>query len=224
MLPEQQPHQDSDGEAPIQDANGAGTAWKHGMDADTADGEAVEPGAGKQELDHDPTGLDLARSIAGAYRGLVGRRRADAAGGKPRFRAGRRPSRQAGVPVSGAHPDERDPQSVGSSLQRLVAEQGWSTDLAVHALFGRWDSIVGAQLAEHCRPRSYTDTELTVDADSTAWATQVRLLAPTLLRRLNEELGHGTVTRIDVQGPKPPSWGRGRRSVRGGRGPRDTYG
>jgi predicted nucleic acid-binding Zn ribbon protein len=109
-------------------------------------------------------------------------------------------------------------------VQRLVAEQGWSTDLAVHALFGRWDAIVGTQLAQHCRPHSFTDTELTVTADSTAWATQVRLLAPAVVRRLNEELGHGTVTRIVVEGPQPPSWQRGRRSVRGGRGPRDTYG
>jgi predicted nucleic acid-binding Zn ribbon protein len=126
--------------------------------------------------------------------------------------------------VSGAHPDERDPQLIGSSLQRLVAEQGWSTDLAVHALFGRWESIVGSTVAEHCRPRSFADTQLVVTADSTAWATQMRLLSPTIVRRLNEELGHGTVTRVSVEGPQPPSWRRGRRSVRDGRGPRDTYG
>ena len=34
----------------------------------------------------------------------------------------------------------------------------------------------------------------------------------------------GTVAVIDVQGPHTPSWKRGRRSVRDGRGPRDTYG
>jgi predicted nucleic acid-binding Zn ribbon protein len=45
-----------------------------------------------------------------------------------------------------------------------------------------------------------------------------------LVRRLNEELGHGTVTVIEVLGPNVPSWKKGRRSVRGGRGPRDTYG
>jgi predicted nucleic acid-binding Zn ribbon protein len=63
-----------------------------------------------------------------------------------------------------------------------------------------------------------------VRTDSTAWATQLRLLAPTVVRRLNEELGHGTVTAIDVQGPHGPSWKKGRLTSRDGRGPRDTYG
>jgi predicted nucleic acid-binding Zn ribbon protein len=41
---------------------------------------------------------------------------------------------------------------------------------------------------------------------------------------LNEALGDGTITRIKVLGPDAPSWKKGRRSVRDGLGPRDTYG
>jgi predicted nucleic acid-binding Zn ribbon protein len=92
--------------------------------------------------------------------------------------------------------------------------------------------MVGRDVAQHVKPVSYIreDTEqgaggrLVVQTDSTAWATQMRLLAPTVVRRLNQELGDGTVRVIDVQGPNLPSWKRGRRSVRDGRGPRDTYG
>jgi predicted nucleic acid-binding Zn ribbon protein len=62
-----------------------------------------------------------------------------------------------------------------------------------------------------------------VVADTTAWATQLRLLAPALVRRLNEELGAGTVTRVRVRGPAAPSWRKGGLRVIG-RGPRDTYG
>lgn len=188
-----------------------------GAEVDADRGSVQEPAA--SDGGHDPTGLELARSVAGAYRGPVGSRRSR------RWRDPERAGRPSGVqPASGAHPDDRDPQLVGASVQRLVVEQGWSTDLAVHALFGHWDTIVGASVAEHCRPRSFADTELVVAADSTAWATQMRLLAPTVLRRLNEELGHGTVTKLIVDGPQAPSWRRGRRSVRDGRGPRDTYG
>ena len=43
--------------------------------------------------------------------------------------------------------------------------------------------------------------KLVVRTDSTAWATQLRLLAPSVVRRLNEDLGHGTVTVIDILGP-----------------------
>jgi predicted nucleic acid-binding Zn ribbon protein len=65
---------------------------------------------------------------------------------------------------------------------------------------------------------------LVVEADSSAWATQVQLLIPALLRRLAEEVGEGTVERVVVRGPAAPSWRKGPRVAPGSRGPRDTYG
>ena len=64
---------------------------------------------------------------------------------------------------------------------------------------------------------------LILQADSTAWATQTRLLLPRLADRLDAELGVGVVGRIVVQGPAAPSWRKGAWHVPG-RGPRDTYG
>ncbi|HEX8497065.1 MAG TPA: DciA family protein [Actinomycetales bacterium] len=128
-----------------------------------------------------------------------------------------------GAQVSGAAPDDRDPQAFGAGLQRLVAERGWSVDVAVGGVMGRWPAVVGAEVAQHCEPETFEDGVLTVRADSTAWATQVRLLVPTLMRRLAEELGDDVVTTVQVRGPAAPSWKRGSRRVVG-RGPRDTYG
>jgi predicted nucleic acid-binding Zn ribbon protein len=65
---------------------------------------------------------------------------------------------------------------------------------------------------------------LRISAESTAWATQLRLLVTTLLTRLAGELGSGVVTALTISGPVGPSWKHGSRSVRGARGPRDTYG
>lgn len=170
-----------------------------------------------KEAEHDKQGLDLARSVAGRLKGMKGNGPA-----KPVRKTRRRRSND---PLSsGARPDDRDPQLLTSALGRLIRDQGWEVDAAVHGVMARWPSIVGAEMAQHCKPESYTDTELTVRTDSTAWATQVRLLAPELVRRLNAELGDGTVTRVNVQGPNAPSWRKGPRTVRGGRGPRDTYG
>lgn len=175
--------------------------------------EPAEPTPAPPE--HDKQGLDLARSIAGRLKGMSGPV-------KPVRRTRRR--RSADPNVSGARPDDRDPQSLTSAIGRLMRDQGWEVDVAVHGVMARWPSIVGAEMAQHCIPESYTDTELLVRTDSTAWATQVRLLAPELVRRLNAVLGDGTVTRVSVQGPNAPSWRKGPRTVRGGRGPRDTYG
>lgn len=181
-----------------------------------------------------PDGLELAKAAARAWaRAQVptggpiggGARRTPrrgtgpaAAPGAPRRRGPRGPT------LSGAHPDERDPQTIDTTLGRLVRDHGWAVDLQVHGVVGRWRELVGDEVAAHCTPESYADGRLTVRTDSTAWAVQLRLLAPTIVRRLNEELGHGTVTLIDVLGPHLPTWSKGPRSVRDGRGPRDTYG
>jgi len=116
-----------------------------------------------------------------------------------------------------------DPQPLAAAIDGLLADQGWRADAAIGSVFGRWDQIVGPEVAAHTRPGGFTDGELLVIADSTAWATQVRLLAATLVRRLNAELGQGTVRRVKVRGPVPPR-PSGPRRVRDGRGPRDDYG
>ncbi len=181
------------------------------------DGEAAADGEGD---DHADAGLDLARDVS----------RATAAGGTPsrrRARGGPRPAddrRTARGRVSGAHPDERDPQLLDVTVGRLVRDHGWDLDLRVHAVFGRWEELVGPQVGGHSRPEAFEDGRLVVRTDSTAWATQLRLLAPTVVRRLNEELGHGTVLHLEVLGPHGPTWKKGRLSARDGRGPRDTYG
>jgi predicted nucleic acid-binding Zn ribbon protein len=160
-------------------------------------------------------GLDLARALTRASA-----RSSPAARAKKRGRS-QPPSRSR---VSGSFPDERDPQLLDTTVGRLVEDHGWEVDLKVHAVFGRWAELVGADVGSHSTPETFVDGRLVVRTDSTAWATQLKLLAPAVVRRLNEELGHGTVTVIDVRGPQGPTWKKGPRSVRDGRGPRDTYG
>ncbi|WP_433330999.1 DUF721 domain-containing protein [Spirillospora sp. CA-294931] len=97
-----------------------------------------------------------------------------------------------------------DPKAFGPAIRELLAARGWEQRAAVGGVFGNWPGMVGPELAEHTRPDRFEDGELTVIADSTTWATQLRLLSSTLVRRLNEELGHGTVRRVKVVGPSSP--------------------
>jgi predicted nucleic acid-binding Zn ribbon protein len=124
---------------------------------------------------------------------------------------------------SGAHPDERAPQRVGSEIDRLVADNGWQATAQVATVLACWDRLVGADLASHCRPDRLHDGELVLVAESTAWATQVRLMTAAILAKLAVELGSGVVTSLRVLGPSGPDWRHGGRRVPG-RGPRDTYG
>jgi predicted nucleic acid-binding Zn ribbon protein len=125
---------------------------------------------------------------------------------------------------SGAAPDDRDPQQLGSVLGGLVEERGWQRPIADARVFADWASLVGADIAAHCQPANLHEGELRISAESTAWATQLRLMAGQLLASLARELGPHTVRKVIITGPVGPTWKHGLRSVRDGRGPRDTYG
>lgn len=155
-----------------------------------------------------------------AQRALAGAQRISRTSrtGRPRRRS---PERRSGY--SGTGPDERDPQPIGKVAAGLFAERGWERPVAEARVFADWATLVGPEIASRCKPVGLRDGELRLAAESTAWATQLRLLSSTLLAKLVAELGPNVVTRLSIGGPVGPSWKHGARSVRG-RGPRDTYG
>ena len=119
--------------------------------------------------------------------------------------------------------DGRDPALIGEQIDRLLLDRGWNVDVSAGAVMGRWPVIVGPDVAAHSTPVTFTDGELLVRADSTAWATQLRYMTSTLLGRLEAEAGPGVVTSLQIVGPSAPSWRKGPRRA-AGPGPRDTYG
>jgi predicted nucleic acid-binding Zn ribbon protein len=169
--------------------------------------------------------VDAAREALARAR-AASRQRPDNAGGR-RGGAGQR--RTEPDARSGPGPDGRDPQTLGASVSRLLRERGWEEATAVGGLTARWAEIVGQEIAEHVRPETFEPAPdgrgllLVLRADSSAWATTMRLLLPQVRSRVDEELGAGTVRDISILGPAAPSWKHGRLHVPG-RGPRDTYG
>ncbi|MCT2589211.1 DciA family protein [Streptomyces sp. N2-109] len=162
------------------------------------------------------TGVDLARVALRAAKERARERGAAVQQRKQARRGGLR---------SGAGRDGRDPLSLGAAVGRLITERGWEAPAAVGGVMGRWPELVGAEVAQHCAPLRYDEEErsLLVRCDSTAWATQLRLLAPRLVARLNSELGQGTVRMIKVRGPEAPARSGPLRAP-GSKGPGDTYG
>ncbi|HVW80071.1 MAG TPA: DciA family protein [Mycobacteriales bacterium] len=124
---------------------------------------------------------------------------------------------------SGAGPDPRDPAPIGGLVNELVRDRNWERTLTAAGLLPRWAEIVGEDIAAHCRPDRLVDGELTCIAESTAWATQLRLMSRQLMARIIAEVGPGVVTKLKVRGPTAPDWRHGPLRVMG-RGPRDTYG
>ena len=177
----------------------------------------LQPGRDPDEIDAAQAALNRMREAAAA-RGEV-RRKASPAGAGQKQRTARKGSRG----FSQFHSTGRDPLGLGKVVGRLVAERGWTSPVAVGSVMAEWPALVGPEIAAHCTPESFTDTTLHVRCDSTAWATQLRLLSMSLLDKFRTELGDGVVTSIQVLGPAAPNWRKGGRTVNG-RGPRDTYG
>ncbi|MGB3955202.1 MAG: DciA family protein [Brooklawnia sp.] len=168
--------------------------------------------------DHDPLGVEVATRIAHDVAGILPPPRGTTPRRRKKWRS------EFDEERSGPGPDDRDPQPLGNVLGSYVVRRGWQTQIGMRRLLDRWPQIVGPVNAEHCQPAGFTDKVLLVRAESTTWATVLRQLSPQLVAKLNAELGDGSVQRIEVRGPAAPSWKHGIRSVRDGRGPRDTYG
>ena len=90
-------------------------------------------------------------------------------------------------------------------------------------MFGQWSTVVGEQIAAHATPTALREGVLSVSAESTAWATQLRMVQAQLLAKIAAAVGDGVVTSLKITGPVAPSWRKGRYHI-AGRGPRDTYG
>lgn len=187
------------------------------MNRDTDGG--LQPGRDPDDIDAAQSALNRMREAAAA-RGDIRRKAAPPAGA-----ALARPGRGNGKPRGAGHfpGTGRDPLGLGKVVGRLVAERGWSSPVAVGSVMAEWATLVGPEISAHCTPESFEDTTLHVRCDSTAWATQLRLLSFSLLEKFRAELGEGVVTKLHVLGPAAPSWRKGGRTVQG-RGPRDTYG
>ena len=187
---------------------------------DAASGDAALDDSGSNHLEADTADTAAASALARA------REAARAKGLRP----GSRPRRsRKGQPGDGSGRngrdgrDGRDPSLLGDQMDRLLLDRGWNIDVAIGSVMGRWSAIVGTEVAAHCTPVTFSDGVLTVRAESTAWATQLRLMSSTILGRLETEVGKDAVTELRVQGPGAPSWSRGFRKSTGP-GPRDTYG
>jgi len=182
-------------------------------DDPVSDDRASDDSAG-----HDQGAGDLGDGQRDAARRLLARARRTA----PRRRR-TSAQRVADLRWSGAGPDPRDPTPIERTVADLVAERKWRTPLSAASLAPRWPQLVGEDVARHCRPDRLEAGELTIVAESTAWATQLRLMSAALLSTVKAATEPGLVQRIRVRGPSTPNWTHGPLRVRG-RGPRDTYG
>ncbi len=117
-----------------------------------------------------------------------------------------------------------DPTLISDVLTNLVADRQWESGLAEGNLFAQWEKIVGSDIATHATPISILDGVLLIQCSSTAWATQLQAVHDQLVTTISSSAPGALVESLRFPGPTGPSWKKGIRTIRGARGPRDTYG
>lgn len=168
--------------------------------------------------DDDLTGPDLARELLEQARARA--RRVPTEEERRIAAQTRAAKRRAGGKRKGG-----DPQPFGAAIEAFLKVRGWENEARVAAVLSRWAAIAGPEIADHCTPVSLRDGDLVLAAESTAWATQLRLMARQIAERVNADLAAPVVKTVRVNGPSSARTRKaGEWRVRGGRGERDTYG
>jgi predicted nucleic acid-binding Zn ribbon protein len=96
-------------------------------------------------------------------------------------------------------PRPDDPSPVGPVLDRLLAGFGAPPADALATVFERWSEVAGLPLADHGVPALLDRGVLVVRVGEPAWSTEWRYRQGEVLRRCDELLGEGVVTRIEVR-------------------------
>lgn len=116
-----------------------------------------------------------------------------------------------------------DPTAIADVINELIGQKEWQQGIAEGTLFTDWDSLVGLEIASHATPLTLVDGRLTIQTTSTAWATQLNLISHQLLQTITTQAAGALVEELKIIGPHAPSWKKGVRTIRGAKGPRDTY-
>ncbi len=73
----------------------------------------------------------------------------------------------------------------------------------VSRVFGIWAEIVGPAIAQHTKPRFFRQGILIVEVASAAWANELTMLKPGIIKNLEKRLGKGLIRDVRWQVAPP---------------------
>ncbi len=107
---------------------------------------------------------------------------------------------------------KRRPKKLGDVMHDVLSRSGIADRVAQAAVIPEWRQLVGPQIARVTEPVSVTPTgTLFVSVTTNAWMTELSLMEPELLRRLNQRIG--TAGR-GASGGGTGGEGQGRRAIK----------
>ncbi|MEX2178179.1 MAG: DUF721 domain-containing protein [Gemmatimonadaceae bacterium] len=95
---------------------------------------------------------------------------------------------------------KRKPRKLDDVMSTVLKQAGIADRVAQATVIPEWSALVGAQIARATEPLSVTPQgTLFVAVKTNAWMTELSLLEPVLLRRLNERTGRLPIKKIRWQ-------------------------
>jgi len=95
---------------------------------------------------------------------------------------------------------KRRPRKLGDVISDVLKQKGIQDRVAQATVIPEWPALVGPQIAKVTEPLSVTrQGTLFVAVTTNAWMTELSMMEPELLRRLNEKTGRLQITRIRWQ-------------------------
>jgi predicted nucleic acid-binding Zn ribbon protein len=89
------------------------------------------------------------------------------------------------------------PTSIADVMAKMLEQKGMTERIAQVSAMDDWPQMVGAQIASVTEPLSISaDGTLWVRVTTAAWMNELSLLAPTLLKRLNDIPGRQPVKQL----------------------------
>ncbi len=92
-----------------------------------------------------------------------------------------------------------EPIELADALERVLGSLGAPPPDLLSTVFHRWEDVVGADVARHCRPVAVEGDRLVVAASDPMWASEVRWLSDRVLERVNELSSTDRLKSITVQ-------------------------
>jgi len=96
------------------------------------------------------------------------------------------------------------PRKLGDVMNDVLSKSGIADRVAQANVIPEWRSLVGPQMANVTQPLSVTPQgTLFVAVTTNAWMTELSLMEPDLLRRLNQRTGRLSIRKIRWQIQRP---------------------
>jgi predicted nucleic acid-binding Zn ribbon protein len=97
-------------------------------------------------------------------------------------------------------PKKRRPEKLSQVVSGVLKESGIADRVAQAAVIPDWPALVGPRIARVTEPMSVTaQGTLFVAVTTNAWMTELSLMEPDLLRRLNQRTGRLQIRKIRWQ-------------------------